>query len=374
MIFKNALRWGLYEKDDLQIFRYMYPDFPYSFQIALISFDLPPDLSLEEKSILQIELKNVIPDLLGTQVLILDMAKAVLLFLPINEGEENWDRRIKDLQSKLNRETKVGLAFSLSDVFKKEADLFQAWQQVHFLQKASSIDGIINVSKMNNIPKQSQSAPLLIAMLQMIYDSIKSGNEKAACTILQETLSEIPMVNDSALSELIYTMLSNLILLIKMENSSSLASINIPVFAWDQWETLFSKEFPDCITKICKILRGNKERNITKFGKLILDYINDHFDDPQMYIPAISEHFNISNPTLQKIIKNLTGETVSTYIEKIRLKKAWEILTTNSYTLAETAKMSGFTNTNSFYKTFKRVYGFSPGKVSKNSYTKTDIN
>jgi AraC-like DNA-binding protein len=85
-----------------------------------------------------------------------------------------------------------------------------------------------------------------------------------------------------------------------------------------------------------------------------------------MYIPTIADHFNISNPTLQKAIKSLTGETVSSYIEKRRLKKAWELLTAGYSTLADVAKESGFSSINSFYKTFKRVYGFSPGKAVKN--------
>ena len=201
-------------------------------------------------------------------------------------------------------------------------------------------------------------------MLQMIYESIKSGNEKAASTILTETLIKIPLAGDLALSEMIYTMLSNLILLIKMENPSSIGNINIPVFAWDKREDLFTRQFPECFAAICEVIRGNMEKSISKFGKTVLDFINDHFDDPLLYIPTISEHFNISKPTLQKVVKNLTGETISAYIEKLRLKKAWEILSTSDCTLAETARLSGFTNTNSFYKSFKRVYGFSPGKVT----------
>jgi AraC-like DNA-binding protein len=80
----------------------------------------------------------------------------------------------------------------------------------------------------------------------------------------------------------------------------------------------------------------------------------------------VAEHFNISKPTLQNVVKNLTGETVSSYIENKRLKKAWELLTAGCSTLADVAKESGFASLNSFYKTFKRVYGFPPGKAAKN--------
>jgi AraC-like DNA-binding protein len=139
-----------------------------------------------------------------------------------------------------------------------------------------------------------------------------------------------------------------------------------PISFWDKQEELFKKEFPDCFARICGIIRKNRAKNILKIGNDILDYLNKNIHDPLLYIPMIAEHFNISKPTLQNIVKSLMGGTVSLYIEKKRLKKAWELLTGGYSTLADVAKESGFASINSFYKTFKRVYGFPPGKAAKN--------
>ena len=365
-VFKNALYLGLYETDDLRNFRFMYPDFPHAFQIALINYEFPGNLTLEDESIFQIELKNAVVDFLGISIMLLDMTEAVLLFLPLSDNEQNWDQRVIDLQNDLNRKIKADLVFSLSDVFNKEEDLFQAWQQVNFIQKTSGINGELRVGKMDNIAEKSHAAPLIISMLQMIYDSIKTGNEKVPCAILEKTLSRISLVEHPILSEIIYKMLSSLILLIKTENPSSFGKTNIPVFQKENIDELFSKQFPDCFRKISEILLINNEKNITKLGKVIIEYINDHYSDPLFYIPSLLDQFNISRPTLQKIVKSMTGETISVYIEKIRLKKAWELLSENNLSVTETAKLTGFSNINSFHKTFKRVYGFPPGKINKN--------
>jgi AraC-like DNA-binding protein len=349
MVFKRALYHGLYEKDDLQNFRTMFPDFPKRFQIALINCEIPPDIPLEEKAILRIELKNAIPQLMGAPLFIVDMENALVLFLPVPEGEDNRDRQMKVLQNGLTRQTKVGLTFALSDVFEKDIGLYQAWQQV----------------KMNNIPEQRHIANMVIGMLQMIYDSIKNGNEKAACTILEESLSKIPLAEDSVLSEMIYNMISNMVLLVKAEYPSFLGNINVPVFVWDKREDLYKKQFPRCLEEICENIRKNKTKSVSKIGGDVLNYINAHLDDPSLYIPAIADHFNISAPTLQKLVKDLSGETVSAYIESNRLKKAWEMLSSGGYSMAAIAEASGFANINSFYKTFRRVYGTAPGKVVK---------
>jgi AraC-like DNA-binding protein/SHS2 domain-containing protein len=366
MFFKNILRRGLYESDDLKNFRQVFPNFPKRFQIALISYEMPPDVPIEEKALLQIDLRNSISDFWRMDLFMLDMEQAIILILPIMKNEESWDLRIKELQKYINRKTKFGLNFSLSDVFEEDTDIYLAWQQVKFIRNVSGIDGMRSVGKMENLTGQRNIAPMVIAMLQMVYDSIKAGNERAASAILEETLSHLSITNDTVLSEMIYTLLSDLITFIKMETPSSLGSINVPVFVWDKREDLYKKEFPGCFEKICGIIRKNRAKSVSRLGKDILNYINENIYDPLLYIPTIADHFNISGPTLQKVIKNLTGETVSSYIEKKRLKKAWELLTTGYSTLADVAKESGFSSINSFYKTFKRIYGFSPGKASKN--------
>jgi AraC-like DNA-binding protein len=366
MFFKNILRRGLYEKDDLKNFRQMFPDFPKRFQIALISYEMPPDTPIEENAALRIHLRDSISGFVKINLFMLDMEKALILLLPITEHRENWDSRIKELQRDINRKTKIGLNFALSDVFEKDTDIYLAWQQVQFIGNVSGIDGMVNVGKMENLTGQRNIAPMVIGMLQMIYNSIKGGNDKAASAVLEETLSQISISGDTVLSEMIYTQLLNLVTLIKMENPSSLSGINIPVFVWDKREDLYKKEFPDCFAKICGIIRKNRAKSISRLGKDILNYINERIQDPLLYIPTIADHFNISKPTLQKVIKNLTGETVSSYIERKRLKKAWELLSGAYSTLADVAKESGFSSINSFYKTFKRVYGFPPGKAVKN--------
>jgi AraC-like DNA-binding protein len=366
MFFKNIFRRGLYEKDDLKNFRQMFPDFPKRFQVALISYEIPPDAPIEENAALQITLKNSISRYLRMNLFMLDMEKAIILLLPIMENEENWDPRIKELQRDINRKTKFGLNFSLSDVFEKDTDIYLAWQQVQFIRNVSGIDGMTSVGKMENLTEQRNIASMVIAMMQMVYNSIKGGNDRAASAILEETLSQISIIDDTVLSEMIYALLSNLITLIKMETPSSLSGINIPVFVWDKREDLYKKEFPACFAEICGVIRKNRAKSISRLGRDILNYLNENIHDPLMYIPTIADHFNISKPTLQKVIKNLTGETVSSYIEKRRLKKAWELLTAGYSTLADVAKESGFSSLNSFYKTFKRVYGFSPGKAVKN--------
>jgi AraC-like DNA-binding protein len=77
----------------------------------------------------------------------------------------------------------------------------------------------------------------------------------------------------------------------------------------------------------------------------------------------VSDHFKISPPSLQKLIKNSLGKTFSVYVEQQRLQKAREMLAAGNHTIHEIAGNCGFTNTNSFYKAFRRTFGLSPSEI-----------
>lgn len=52
--------------------------------------------------------------------------------------------------------------------------------------------------------------------------------------------------------------------------------------------------------------------------------------------------------------------TVTSYIEKLRMNLATELLTKREYAVAEISQKCSYANINTFYKAYKRVYGHSP--------------
>jgi AraC-like DNA-binding protein len=110
----------------------------------------------------------------------------------------------------------------------------------------------------------------------------------------------------------------------------------------------------------------NKEEKAIQFGRQILDYIGQNLYNPELYSTMVLDHFNISQPTLQKLVKQVSGHTYLSYVETRRLTKARELLAEGGYTIQEVSVQCGFSNTNSFYKAFKRFYGFPPRDIKNN--------
>jgi AraC-like DNA-binding protein len=74
----------------------------------------------------------------------------------------------------------------------------------------------------------------------------------------------------------------------------------------------------------------------------------------------VSDNFSISAPTLQKLVKAVTGQTFLVYVERQRLTRAREMLSSCGHSIQEISSLCGFSNTNSFYKAFKRLYRYPP--------------
>ena len=82
-------------------------------------------------------------------------------------------------------------------------------------------------------------------------------------------------------------------------------------------------------------------------------------------LDRLTERLSTSHSTLLKVFRESLGETPISYLWKLRLVKAHELLLNSSFNLTEIALMVGFGNSQSFSAAFKRLFGVSPIKVRK---------
>jgi AraC-like DNA-binding protein len=361
-IFDKALRRGIYGDGDQREFQSVFPDFPGLFQLAVVQYDYPGVPAVQETAAVQLRLINTIKSRLD-RIFIQGLdGNAVVLLLPVSSGEDNWFPRFQSLRSELNRQINLPLSFSLSDVFDKASDLPRAWRQLQFIHVTPGIDDLVSVGQMKDDPPGRAQLPLNIYTPQMIYLALCNGNDAAACAILEECM---PLLSETGglVSGLVFNMLHDVIMLLKLENPSILLNINAPRYEGSRREDLFKKDFPGCFRQIAEKIRSNREDRITAFGRKILDYINEYLYDPELYSTVVLDHFDISQPTLQKLMKIVTGQTFLVYVETQRLTRAYEMLQTGKGTIQEVAAQCGFSKSDSFYKAFKRTYGFPPSDI-----------
>ena len=96
----------------------------------------------------------------------------------------------------------------------------------------------------------------------------------------------------------------------------------------------------------------------------VIRYIRSHYAEP-MEVDALASLAGISKFHFLREFKRVTGQTVVTYINNLRVERAVRMLNEGNTTVAAVAAASGFASHAYFSKTFYRLRGVHPSALLK---------
>lgn len=100
---------------------------------------------------------------------------------------------------------------------------------------------------------------------------------------------------------------------------------------------------------------------------MIIDYINIHYDQ-KLSLKELSRVANFSEFHFHRIFKSITNETLTQYIQRIRIEKAaFQLLYNPSNTITDIAFSNGFNSSQFFSRVFKDYFDQNPKEWRKNS-------
>lgn len=95
----------------------------------------------------------------------------------------------------------------------------------------------------------------------------------------------------------------------------------------------------------------------------IQTYVRCHYDT--VTVGQIGDTFHFSPDYLNRVFRRMTGMTLSTYIQDIRLSEAMHLLNTTENSVESIAEKIGYHNLGFFYRKFKEKYHQLPGEIKK---------
>lgn len=99
-------------------------------------------------------------------------------------------------------------------------------------------------------------------------------------------------------------------------------------------------------------------------GKCI-DFIESRYTDENMDADRLASHLALSKAQLYRKVKALTGLTPHGLIKNFRLKKARQMIADREHSVSDIIFMVGFNNRTYFYRSYKEVFGETPGEINK---------
>ena len=93
-------------------------------------------------------------------------------------------------------------------------------------------------------------------------------------------------------------------------------------------------------------------------------YVQENMASDIISVPMLADEFAMSESTLLRQLKRLTGLSPGQYLQEIRLNAARQLLEKRSYrSIAEVAAAVGYGETRSFSRRFKKRFGKAPSET-----------
>lgn len=125
----------------------------------------------------------------------------------------------------------------------------------------------------------------------------------------------------------------------------------------------------DVIKDICRHNKELKTDGEEESRKLFLNkaerYIDDDLDNPLLSLKYLAGKFGFAPTYFSVIFKKNMNITLSEYLESKRMQKAHELILTSDIRLEEIARRCGYSNTNTFRRTYRRYWGVNPSAMRK---------
>lgn len=111
-----------------------------------------------------------------------------------------------------------------------------------------------------------------------------------------------------------------------------------------------------------KVLNENDYNLINKVKNLVLESLTDI---DKITIKKISKDVGMSRTKFYELWVSITGETPNFFIHRIRMEKAWELLTSGKYAVNEIPNLIGLKDEKNFRERFKKHFGITPSEAIK---------
>lgn len=128
-----------------------------------------------------------------------------------------------------------------------------------------------------------------------------------------------------------------------------------------------SEMFASIEDKLFQLVDRFGSMNSETLVKRMIDLIHRNYDE-NLKLEMLADVFNYNSAYLGKMFKNQTGEYFNTYLDKVRIEKAKELLE-EGLKVYQVAERVGYTNVDYFHSKFKKYTGVSPSAYRSKSST-----
>jgi len=102
-----------------------------------------------------------------------------------------------------------------------------------------------------------------------------------------------------------------------------------------------------------------------EFLERCITIVESHLEDDNFTIKKLTQEIGMSHSNLYRRVKTISGQSVSSFIRFLRLRKAAELMLKSNMNVNEASFQVGISDAKYFRKHFQKVFGMNPSEYIK---------
>ncbi len=125
------------------------------------------------------------------------------------------------------------------------------------------------------------------------------------------------------------------------------------------------RQMTDILDEVCRYIQQNRKPRKDHFVRNVIEFIEANYQDANLSVSSIAEHFQLAPTYPIKLFREQTGEGVFRYVTRIRMDRATKLLADKGFSIHEVARKVGYYSATAFIRAFKKCEGVTPGSFKE---------
>ena len=366
MLKESSVRDSRTFQQHLEDFRACFPNFPNRYRVAILQPGAPKD-GLQALPKQQVALHGLIEASLSPLPLTVDIGHRTALLLDEGAGAD-WAAQLTAFWHVAQERFQLRLNIALSDEGEEPEDLHRLYRQARTLLRMATppdLPDTVVVWQRKNFPEAEPSVTLDYQDLAQLRTLLTQGEKSAALALLNQLQNGAPYTSfwDEVMERQVLYDIRGVVMRVKLEQIDHLKPVEVPDAHGELTNEELSAALAACCAEICDRMQPVADRQRRSFSATVCAFIDGHIGDSALSAAMTADRFGISEPTLQKVMRQEKRCSFYEYVEKQRYRQAFTLLTETNLPIAQIATQCGYNSLNSFYKAFRRSSELPPAAV-----------
>ena len=344
-----------------------------SFMVMLAWSDAYYDMDNEEANLIQYVVCNVFGELLeeffSAYPIVMDGKTGILICIPEQMSEHDVFDILEALCERGREfflETfQLQLFIVSSNCHKQYFGINNAYNEAETLMALANHEQPVILLR-DEMRHEKSALKFMAESHDKIANLILTGDLQSARQIINEEVSQTIKQNPGWKSEMVcfdICLLLMKILLTENLEQSEIAEIDAEISELMNNRRLSVETLGKLSEIISSHIRVRSKRASTDtLEPDVKQYISLNYHDPSLSTGDIADHLGLHVNYLSSLYKKKTGESILDIISIYRISHAKELLRSTSKKVDEIALLSGYQNSQSFFRVFKKLEGVTPNQ------------